>query len=297
VNKPLVKLNNFTINVLGYSLWLGKSSVFSFLTTKLKVSMQDMEDNFNVLGTSGLSLLCERGYIEILKQFLPFYIQNYSGFKVVQDKSSTLSFTNNRYTNDSLEPSLTPIQLACKNGHLHIIHFINDYFSINYPPFILNIHHIDEITGENCALISVRTGNFPMIKLLHESAKADFHLKNNNNEGALQVLAASTKCNYGLQFLECVMYLVEVIRVDISYMHEETLLLLDNKIIVKYIEEKLKQVGILTTKQDLEAMYRIKLYKRPEPREDSDSFVGDTQEISAIAPESFPSNFARSLKL
>ena len=297
LNKALVKLNNFHINFLGYSLWLGKGSVFNFLITKMKANLNDMEDVLRGLDISGLALLCERGYIDVLKQYLPFYIKTYSSFKPGADKSSTLSFSNNKCTNDSVESLFTPIQLACKNGHLSIIHYINDYFSVNYPPQSLNIHYIEETTGENCALITTRKGNFPMMKLLHEVAHADFHIKNINNEGALQVLAASTKCNYGLQFLECVMYLVEVIKVDITYMHEETLLLLDNKIIVKYIEEKLKQVGILASKQELESIYRIKLYKRPTPVEEKSSLMGDTQEISSIAAESHPSNFAKSLRL
>jgi hypothetical protein len=212
---------------------------------------------------------------------------------VLKDQSITISFSNNPVVHES-QATYTPVQIACIHGHLSILHYLNDYFSTKMPPPSLDLHFKDELTGENCALLSVRTGNFVMMKHLYESAKADFHIKNNYKEGALQVLAASTKLIYSLQFVECVMYLVEVIRVDLSYMHEETLLLLESNIIIKYLEEKLKGIGILVTKSELEAMYRIKSYKNLEESREKTMIVGDTQEISAIAPNSTTSNFLAS---
>lgn len=299
LNSPQIPLNNHLLSFLAYAVWLGKASVYFYLVTKLNASIVEMDNIFYSLNTSTLTIICEKGYVDILKHYLPEYLKHSFEHNTKNDFSSTLSFSQPKPLMESHISSFTPVQQACLNGHISIIHFLNDYFSVLYPPFPLDVHSIDEATGENCALISVRSGNFVMMKLLHEGAKADFHIKNHHNEGALQILAASTKNNCALQFLECVMYLVDVIKVDVSYMYEETLLLLENKIIIKYIEEKLKSIGILATKKDLESMFRIRLYKRqevPEENREKSSIVGDTQEISGIAAGSQVSNFAASIK-
>lgn len=297
INKPLVKLNNFTVSLLGYSLWIGKANAFNFLITSLNADLGEMDDLFKSFDISVLALLCERGYFEVLKLYLPFYIQNNHSSNSGAEKSLSLSFTKSNCKNELISTSITPIQLACKYSHLSIVHYINDYFSLSYPPQSLNIHFIEETTGENCALISARTGNFPMMKYLFEVAHADFHIKNNSNEGALQVLAISSKSNYGLQFLECVMYLIEIIKIDISYKHKETLLILDNKIIIKYLEDKLKQLGINTSKQSLLSSSKPVKPTQPDPAQDKSSLLSDLKDLSSITTESCPSNFCKSLRL
>ena len=299
LNKPIILRNERFLNCLSYSVLLGKPSVYTFLVTKLNASVKEMDLLFSTMNISTLNIICERGYVELLKLYLPHYLKHKIEENTKKDKSLTLSFSHSKPLHESQASSLTPIQQACLNGHISIIHFLIDSFKVMYPPLPLDVHSLDDSTGENCALISVRTGNFVMMKLLYEGANADFHIKNNNNEGALQILAAATKNNCALQFLECVMYLVEVINVDISYMHEETLLLLENKIIIKYIEEKLRSIGIVATKKDLESIFRIRLYKRKEEqKEDREkgSVMGDTQVISAIVPNSKLSDFDNSLK-
>ena len=299
LNKPIILMKDRFLNCLGYAVLLGKPSIYTFLVTKLNASVKEMDILFSTMNLNTLSIICERGYVELLKLYLPHYLKHKTEENTKKDISSTLSFSHPKPLFDSQVSSLTPIQQACLNGHISIIHFLNDFFTVIYPPFPLDVHSIDDVTGENCALISVRTGNFVMMKLLYEGANADFHIKNNHNEGALQILAAATKNNCALQFLECVMYLVEVINVDISYMHEETLLLLENRIIIKYIEEKLRNIGIVATKKDLESIFRIRLYKRKEEIkeiQEKSSIIGDTQEISAIVPNSKFSDFGNSLK-
>ena len=133
-----------------------------------------------------------------------------------------------------------------------------------------------------------------MIKHLHESAKANFHIKNNYKEGALQILAASHKSNPSYQFTDSFMYLIDIIKIDITYMHEETLLLLECKVMVKFLELKLKALGIHATKKELESLYKIKLYKRIEDQKESSNVVGDTEEISRIVPDHVVSNFEAS---
>ena len=162
------------------------------------------------------------------------------------------------------------------------------------PPTSFDIHFKDEMTGENCALLAVRAENFMMIKHLHESAKADFHIKNNYKEGALQILAASSKRNTSFQSMDCMLYLLDAINIDITYMHEETLLLLECKLMIRLLEERLKAMGILVTKKELESIYRIKPSKRIEDPKERSNVVGDTEEISRIVPNSGVSTFGAS---
>ena len=294
VNKPLILIDKFYGNFLCYSLWLGKGQVFSYLLTTVQCSLSVMEEIFINAKHNPMMILCEKGHIDVLKIYLPEYLKKLQSKKVIiKDKSMTISFSNNPIANDA-HSTFTPIQTACIRNHINIIHYVNEYFSNLVPPSDLDIHHRDELTGENCALLAVRAGNFVMMKHLYESAKADFHIKNNYKEGALQILAASAKLNYSLQYIECMMYLVEVIRIDISYMHEETLLLLESNILIKYLEEKLKCLGIMATKSELESIYRIKSYKRLDETKEKINIVGDTQEISAIVPNSATSNFETS---
>ena len=294
INKPLIRIENFYGNFLCYAFWLGKCQVFSYLINILRCSLPVMEEIFYNAKYDPMMILCEKGLIEVLKVYLPLYLQSLQSKKLtLKDRSITISFSNNPISIES-QSTFTPIQVACVRNHVNIIHYVNEYFMNIAPPSDLDVHYKDEMTGENCALLAVRTGNFVMMKLLYESAKADFHVKNNYKEGALQILAASAKLNYSLQYIECVMYLVEVIKIDITYMHEETLLLLESNILIKYLEEKLKGLGIMVRKSELESIYRIKSYKRLDETKEKINIVGDTQEISAIVANSAASNFETS---
>ena len=164
-----------------------------------------------------------------------------------------------------------------------------EYFADKKPPSELDIHYIDELTGENCALISARIGNISMMRLLFEQFNADFFVKNKRNEGALQILAAASKNHFSNGYFECIVYLVETIKIDISYMYEEVLLLIDNPEAVKYFEKKLKENEILTTKIEVESFYAIKFYPHPRKEAKDDSF--ETSELSRIVPLSVETPF------
>ena len=98
-----------------------------------------------------------------------------------------------------------------------------------------------------------------------------------------------------------ILYLVEVINVDIQYMHEEILLLIEDKIIVRYFEEKLKGSGILVKKMEMEALYKMKHEKKKKPHIPrlnlrKESSIGSEQ-ISKITPNSSALSFGSSLIL
>lgn len=285
INARLIKTQNFHFSLLCYSLWTGSHKVFNYLISTHNASIEEMESLFYSYSISPISVICEKNYLEILKTYLPFYLQSLSEDSQKFDQSLTISFSNSPYVIES-KYKYSPLQAACVEGHIGIMNYIKEFFTDSKPPDSLDVHYIEEVSGENCALLSIRSGNYMMVKFLHEHMNADFNIKNSRGEGALQILAVSAKNNCALQFLECTMYLIEVIKIDILYMYEETLLLLENNIIIKYFEEKLKRVGVLETKKQLEVKNKIQpqmsLIYKDEYKEEKSNIVGDTQEISRI---------------
>ena len=299
INEKLIQSKSININFLTYAVSLGRTKVYQYLIQKLNASIDIMEDSFNEEGQSVINFLCEKGYIDLIKIYLPRHISNINILgKLAFDKTSTLSFSTNNQSNLVLNSTstYTPIQIACNYGYVSLVLYFIEYFSKIETPIQFDVHYIDETTGENCALIAARNGNFIMIKVLNEKIKANFHLKNKNNEGALQIVAAATKINPVLYYLECIMYLIDVVQIDITYMYEETLLLLENKIIISHIENKLERLGIKVTKREIEEKYRIRSYLNCNnfKAHINEEVKGDSNEISAIEAGSIETFFGAS---
>lgn len=297
INARLIKTHNFHLSLLCYALWIGSHKVFSYLISAHNASIEEMESIFFSYSISPISVICEKNYLEILKIYLPFYLKSLAADSQKFEQSITISFSNSPYVVES-KYKYSPLQTACVEGNIGIMNYVNEFFADTKPPDSLDVNYIEEVSGENCALLSIRAGNYLMVKFLYENMNADFNLKNSRGEGALQILAVSAKNNCALQYLECTMYLIEVIRIDILYMYEETLLLLENNIIVKYFEEKLKRIGVFETKKQLEAKNKIQpqmsLISKNDYKEEKSNLVGDTQEISRINRVSCSSEFSTS---
>ena len=297
VNKPLINIDKFYCNFLCYSFWLGKGEVFSHLLNIVQCSLSEMEEIFLKAKHYPMMILCEKGHINVLKVYLPEYLKKLNSKKeIIKDKSVSVGFSINSIANQG-HSTFTIIQVACIKDHIRILHFVNDFFSNSAPPTELDIHHKNEMTGENCALLAVRAGNYGMIKYLHKSANADFHIKNNYNEGALQILAVSSKLNYSSMYIECMKYLVEVIKIDIIYMHEETLQLLESENLINYLEEKLKCLGIIASKSEFESIYRFKSYTGIKKAKESISILESIEDVSEAIPNSIKSSLDASKSL
>ena len=297
INSRLIQSKNTYLSFLAYAVLLGRSKVYQFLIQKLNASVTAVEEIFVEEGQSVINFICKKGYLELLKAYLPRYLSNYySEEKLMYDKNSTLSFSTYNLTHTNSHSTYTPIQIACNYGYIAMIMYLNDYFTNQALPNQFDVHYIDETTGENCALIATRTGNFIMMKVLFEKLRANFHLKNKNNEGALQIIAAATKNYTALYFLECIMYLIEVVQIDITYMYEETLLLLENRIIISYIEDKLRSLGINTSKREIDDRYRIRSYLNMNTITShiNVDIKGDSNEISAIEADPLDTFFGAS---
>lgn len=281
-----------------YAAWIGSSECFLLFISKSKDLITTIEEYFIGEKLSLMSYICEKGYFEIFKHYLPFYV---SKFHKLQEENclnllNQLSFST-KCLNTEIPNYYTPVQIATSQGHINIVHYIINYFSQENPPYTLNIHHLNNETWENCALISLRKCNFVMMKLLYEAGEAEFSLLNKEGETAIEILTSASRTKSNFQYLECIMYLIDVIKIDITQKHEEILLQLENRVVIKYFEEKLKNLEIFITKDDLENIY----YKKPSRVLFSSEFMEqETQspsEISEIQGESNCTDFLGSLTI
>ncbi|CAG9325141.1 unnamed protein product [Blepharisma stoltei] len=259
LNEPITRYKEVEVNSLGYSLVLGKIDVFKHLHQKLGANIGTMEKLFEKQGINPLDILCQQGYVEMLNYYLPHYLATHKdSLPHTTEDSMTVDFQRAAYIDVPIKKPQTAIHLACERGYINVINYIHNYFKDEaFVPHFLDIDYQDDYTGENCAMIAVRNGNYAMIKFLHETCRANFNLRNKRHEGVVQVAAAGSKKNVNKDYLEVFEYLVEVIKCDITDNYEETLLMIDDTNVVKYLEKMLKKAGINVKKKELEERNKI----------------------------------------
>ncbi|CAG9311005.1 unnamed protein product [Blepharisma stoltei] len=255
LDEKITIAKGLSLNALGFALWLGKIDIFVFLHTTFKADLLQCELILEKQSTSILEIICKQGYGELMDYYLPIYLENFhdnAHSKAVE--SLTIDLEKSKLYDYKPKGTYTPIQIACEKGYINILSSVHTFFKeYHYCPSQLDIDYQDEKTGENCALIACKQGNFSMIKFLHEVCSANFKAINRKNEGALQILAAASKKKPAQGLYTCFEYLVETVKVDVMYMYEETLLLTDNKAIIGYIENKLLSKGVRVKKVEIEA--------------------------------------------
>ena len=62
------------INILGYSLIFGKASVFKHIHKHYSASCAIMESYFQCYGSTGLHIICENNFMDLLEYYTPIYI-------------------------------------------------------------------------------------------------------------------------------------------------------------------------------------------------------------------------------
>ncbi|CAG9326195.1 unnamed protein product [Blepharisma stoltei] len=274
IDDPVIKIHQVDMNPLGYALYLGAAPVFKVLYEEGHAKLSIMTKFFLQLGKRPIEVLCELGHLSLLEYYLPLYLGNKDQAENSDDEqdSEELSiFAKSRNTKSHTQEkskisaplsTMTPIQRAVEKGRLELVKFFREYFR-EKPNDEFNVHFIDEATGENCALISCKTGNIDLIKYLHETMGADFQIVNKRKENAIQIAAVWSKKRKSKQFKECVRYLVEEVGVDYTYEFEETLLVLEDKSIVAYLENKLHQDGISVSKSRVDDKYSLSKNRPP----------------------------------
>lgn len=245
------------MNIPTYSLYLNKFKTLKYLHENFKIDYRVVENILNDLELSALQLICTNCSLELLEFYVPIYVN--LEFKRLS-VGSNVTIDLECHDNSKLQLTYTPVQMACELGHIQILNFVQNYFKTLEAPPVLDIHYIDQTTGENCALIACRSCNFSMIKFLHTICRADFTILNKKEESAIQILASSGKSSYQEDLFRCLEYLIEQVGVNFLYCYEETLLILENIECIAYIERKLALNSIFTSKTELE--YHNRLIKR-----------------------------------
>ena len=254
INNAYFQIKDYRLNLLALAVWCGAPDCFKFIHQTLKSSHDSMEKLLKESKTSAMDIICQRGNTELLDYYLPFFCESSESLPVTEEFSVSLDFSQNNNVNPKPIPSAyTPIQKACELGHLSIISHAHKYF-LDKPttPQELDIDYQDDISGENCALIACKTGNYSMIRFLHSTCHGNFFLMNKLGETAVQVLAASNKKKVLREFHESMVYLINVVGVNFTHNHEEIMLLIDGEKTVQFFERKLREKGIRVDKTELE---------------------------------------------
>lgn len=253
IDRAIFSDKEITLNALSYSILRNQIKSFKFITETLFPSIPYMEELLAKHNLSALDLICQKAYTEMLLLYLPLYL----------DHEISISSISESHNNPDLPANIyTPIQKACELGHISIISTITRFFQSETQkkaiPKALDLNYPEEITGENCALITCRTGNFTMMKYLFEIQKADFMVKNKHGENAIIVCLNGCGEGFKESFLDCLGYLVDVIGVNVREMHEEMLLIAKDRRIIEFLEGKLRDVGVNATKRQVEIENLVK---------------------------------------
>ncbi|OMJ69834.1 hypothetical protein SteCoe_32330 [Stentor coeruleus] len=272
INKPIVKIYGHDMNPLGYALFLGFTEAFAVILEQGKAKLSAMSKLYSNISKRPIDIICELGHRQLLEYYMPYYLGKNDEIEDSFTDSISLSFSPSRNTKSHINEksktlmlmsTISPLHRAIEKGRLNIVQFIWEYFKNRSTPNEFNINHQDELTGDNSALVSCKSGNLEIIRYLHEVCKADFQIFNKRKENAVQILAVWSKKIKQKRFKECFRYVIDKIGVDYTYEFEETLLVLEDRSIIAYLEEKLKQDGISVNKSRIEDKYSLSKNRVP----------------------------------
>ena len=247
IDKEIISINGRHFNALAYCMHVGNEKIFRYLYEK-GASLQATEELLESQNMRGVNLICMKGHLSLLKFYLPLYLKSYNSFPV-SERSYTIDFVDAPVKNGYE----LAIHSACRAEGVQIISYLYSYFKEkDYCPREFDIKSVNEQYGEDCALTACRRGNFNLVKMLHEFCNADFSKLNKNKENAIMICISGCNKQPKFSYLECISYLVEIAKVDVSYMYEEALVLAENQDIINYLEMRLQMVGINAKKDEMD---------------------------------------------
>lgn len=245
IDKPVIEAGKYKFNCLGYSVFVGSSKVFKLLYES-GASLKYMEELFFSQNLRTIIIICEKGYVELLKFYLPLYMRNFRS-SIASFRTSTIDFSEFPNTSEYA------IHAACRTGMINIVSYLYKYFKdYKYTPAEFSFNTLDESNKDDVGLIACRSGSFLLVKLLHENCGVSFNRVNKYNENAIMACIQGDKTSENFSYMEILTYLIEVVKVNFLHMHEEALLTTENPKIIAYLEEKLESVGIHTKKCNLD---------------------------------------------
>lgn len=234
------KYKKMTTNPLGLCLLLGSTRMFKLLLDSGSDPIE-MDNLFKLSHFNPIEFLCNEGYHEILKLYFPISYNSADSISNTSVRSYSVAFSCTFLT----DFFAYPIHIACHKGHLEIISFFYDFFKSSPTiPKEYNIESLEDSTGENCALIACRRGNYELVKFLHTKCKANFGILNDYKENAVIVTIAGMNKQPNYNFVTILMYLVDEVKIDVTYMYEDALALTRCRPIQNYLRAKLKKMGI-----------------------------------------------------
>ena len=252
-DKLIIEYKEKKYNALGLSILASDLTLMKSLHRNFAASFSVLDEILYRQNKQLIQIIIKNFNPDITEYYLPIYLEYKCKYKTF-DQDYSLSFTSFSLNTHKI---VHPMRYAAKHGCLNFLKFIVQQFKFCYPPDSFNLHSIDEEPGENCALVACRYGNLPVVEFLHKM-NCDFKLINKNNENAinLALVPKFTKSGRTHKKVSVLPYLVEVIGLDITQNHEETLMLCKSSAITDYIEEKLRQKGVFVSKTAVEAKYQ-----------------------------------------
>lgn len=169
----IIKINSISLTSLAYALYLGHYKVFRYLHQKLKQSVVLIENSFRAQGMTGIEIICKKQYMDLLDYYLPVYLENYSKF----NECSTIPNT---------------VFNLVRSGNIAVLSKIDFHTKeVENIPKELDIHAIDDSTGNNTFLEACKTCNLPCIKFLVANCKVSSSHQNHQKLSGSDLLLQS----------------------------------------------------------------------------------------------------------
>ncbi|OMJ69601.1 hypothetical protein SteCoe_32619 [Stentor coeruleus] len=269
------KYSKVTTNPMGLCLIFGYHDMFKFMLES-GCSPFEMEKCFSITQFSSMEHICYKGYIEILKLYLPIFLTELNNINLNSPKSYSILLS----TSYSMKSRSLPIHQACKRGREDIVNYLYKYFKGSESiPKEYDIESLEENTGENCALIACRYGHLSLIQYLHSECQANFHIINNYNENAIITTIAGMNKNPHTKYIQVIKYLVEDVKINVMFMYEEALFLTKSKPVYDYLADVLQKNGLVIERKavdDTNFVFKKTFYDYDNPLPEkviTDSFI------------------------
>lgn len=253
INKAFLSIGDTEVNALAFAIVSKDLPLIKYLHRKLGASFEQTEILLAQQNSSIFDLIISSYSREVLEYYLPIYLK-FDRLIEIGEIDNTINFTSLSFPNPIKH--IHPMRRATEKNSIPFLSYIISYFKCKQTPREFDINDIDDDTGENCALIACRSSDLNLLVFLYKM-NANFFVKNRSNENAIQVAMTSNRKIDEQSCYSVLMFLIDVVGIDITENYEENLLLAKDEIITGYIEEKLMHAGIKSTKRQVERKYDI----------------------------------------
>lgn len=213
LNNELGQYNTLTVNTLGLCLIIGDYEAFTFFH-RLGCEIYYMEKLLNKQGLTSLEIICMKGYSKLLSYYLPFYKEY---LEKHPKKELNSEFQLSVQFKPHPENRFSPIQLATIFEHIQIITVL--YQDVKDKKQVLqeiDLEHVEEKSGLNCALLAVKSGNFSMVKYLHSNYSCNFGVVDVNGNNAIEIALVEKQRKPFKDYLKIIRFLINVVGLDVK---------------------------------------------------------------------------------